>query len=77
MKVFSFKFTFVAVIAVTIALSHLNPVVAINLDNNIDYVQQHHLNYVEREHLHPQDDEIADITAMDYEHPQIPGVDSK
>ena len=75
MRVLWFEFTSVAVIAVTIALSHLNSAVATNID--IDYVQQHHPHYVERDLQDPQVDDTAAITAMNYEHPQIPGVDSK
>ncbi|KAF9275327.1 hypothetical protein BGZ68_010874 [Mortierella alpina] len=79
MKVLWFQFTSVAVIAVTIALSHLNTAVATNVDNGIDYMQHHHHHYVERDlqdPQDPQDDETAAVTAMDYEHPQIPGVDT-
>ncbi|CAO3568701.1 unnamed protein product [Mortierella alpina] len=76
MKVLWFKFTSVAVIAVTIALSHLNSAVATNVNNNIDYVQQHHPHYAERDLQDSQNDETAAMTAMDYEHPQIPGVDT-
>ncbi|KAF9275329.1 hypothetical protein BGZ68_010876 [Mortierella alpina] len=78
MKVLWFKFTSVAVIAVAIALSHLNSAVAANFDNNIDYVQQHHHHYVEgglEDLQDQQDDGTVATTAMDYPHPKIHAVE--
>ncbi|KAF9978299.1 hypothetical protein BGZ75_010079 [Mortierella antarctica] len=78
MRVLWFKFTSVVVIAVTLALSHMNSAVATNVDNNIDYVQQHHHHYVERGLENPQDqqdDGTVATTAKGPQHPKMHAVD--
>ncbi|KAF9953093.1 hypothetical protein BGZ72_005702 [Mortierella alpina] len=64
MKVFWFKFTSAAVIAVAIALSHLNSAVATDVDiRSLESPQ------------HQQDDQTVVTTATDDEHSKTPAVD--
>ncbi|KAF9556067.1 hypothetical protein EC968_008493 [Mortierella alpina] len=78
MKVLWSRLTPVTVIAMAVALSHLNLALATNTDHGIDYMQDYHYDYVggPQDSLYQQDDEFGVITAMDYEHPHIPGVDT-
>ncbi|KAF9559406.1 hypothetical protein EC968_006615 [Mortierella alpina] len=79
MKVLWSRLTSVTVIAMAVALSHLNLILATNTDHDVGYVQDRNYNYVDgfQDSLDQQDDGSVAITAMDYEQPHIPGVNSK